>query len=82
MVILIKLEFGDVLFIDEIYCLVWVVEEVFYLVMEDFELDIVLGKGLVVCFIRLELLVFILVGVIICTGFIIGLLRDWFGLTV
>ena len=43
--ILTKLEPGDVLFIDEIHRLARVVEEVLYPAMEDFELDIVLGKG-------------------------------------
>lgn len=42
-VILNELEFGDVLFIDEIYCLLWVVEEMLYFVMEDFYIDIMVG---------------------------------------
>lgn len=53
-VILINFEVCDVFFIDEIYCLNFVVEEVFYFVMEDFEFDFVIGEGLVVCIVCIE----------------------------
>lgn len=79
-VLLINLEVGDVLFVDEIYCFLFIVEEVLYLVMEDFQLDIMIGEGFVVCFIKLDLLLFILVGVIICVGMLINLLCDCFGI--
>lgn len=72
----------DVLFIDEIYCIVWFVEEMLYLVMEDFCVDVVVGKGFGVMLILLEVVLFILVGVIIWLGVLIGLLCDWFGFIV
>lgn len=79
-VILINLEVCDVLFIDEIYCMNLVVEEVFYLVMEDFELDLVIGEGFVVCIVWIELQFFMLVGVMMWLGFLIMLLCDCFGI--
>ncbi|MBT5569526.1 MAG: Holliday junction branch migration DNA helicase RuvB [Acidimicrobiaceae bacterium] len=79
--ILTKLEPGDVLFIDEIHRLARVVEEVLYPAMEDFALDIVLGKGPAARSIRLELPPFTLVGATTRTGLITGPLRDRFGLT-
>ena len=79
--ILTKLEPGDVLFIDEIHRLARAVEEVLYPAMEDFELDIVLGKGPAARSIRLELPAFTLVGATTRTGLITGPLRDRFGLT-
>ena len=79
--ILTKLEPGDILFIDEIHRLARAVEEVLYPAMEDFELDIVLGKGPAARSIRLELPRFTLVGATTRTGLITGLLRDRFGLT-
>jgi len=79
--ILTKLEPGDVLFIDEIHRLSRVVEEVLYPAMEDFELDIILGKGPAARSIRLELPNFTLVGATTRTGLITGPLRDRFGLT-
>ena len=79
--ILTKLELGDVLFIDEIHRLSRAVEEVLYPAMEDFELDIVLGKGPAARSIRLELPRFTLVGATTRTGLITGPLRDRFGLT-
>ncbi len=79
--ILTKLEPGDVLFIDEIHRLARAVEEVLYPAMEDFELDIVLGKGPAARSIRLELPPFTLVGATTRTGLITGPLRDRFGLT-
>jgi Holliday junction DNA helicase RuvB len=79
--ILTKLEPGDILFIDEIHRLARAVEEVLYPAMEDFELDIVLGKGPAARSIRLELPRFTLVGATTRTGLITGPLRDRFGLT-
>jgi len=79
--ILTKLEPGDVLFIDEIHRLARAVEEILYPAMEDFELDIVLGKGPAARSIRLELPAFTLVGATTRTGLITGPLRDRFGLT-
>ena len=79
--ILTKLEPGDVLFIDEIHRLARAVEEVLYPAMEDFELDIVLGKGPAARSIRLELPTFTLGGATPRTGLITGPLRDRFGLT-
>ena len=79
--ILTKLEIGDVLFIDEIHRLARAVEEVLYPAMEDFELDIVLGKGPAARSIRLDLPPFTLVGATTRTGLITGPLRDRFGLT-
>lgn len=54
-VILINFEVWDVLFIDEIYWMNFVVEEVFYFVMEDFEFDFVIGEGFVVWIVWIEL---------------------------
>ena len=78
--ILTKLGDTDVLFIDEIHRLSRSVEEVLYPAMEDFELDIVLGKGPAARSIRLDLPRFCLVGATTRTGLITGPLRDRFGL--
>ena len=78
--ILTKLESGDVLFIDEIHRLPRPVEEVLYPAMEDFRIDIVLGKGPAARSIPLELAPFTLVGATTRTGLITGPLRDRFGL--
>jgi Holliday junction DNA helicase RuvB len=78
--ILTKLEEGDVLFIDEIHRLSRVVEEILYPAMEDFQLDIVVGKGPAASSIRLSLPRFTLVGATTRTGMITGPLRDRFGL--
>ena len=77
--ILTNLDEGDVLFIDEIHRLPRVVEEVLYPAMEDFQLDIVLGKGPSARSIRLDLARFTLVGATTRTGLITGPLRDRFG---
>ncbi len=77
--ILTKLEAGDVLFIDEIHRLARQVEEVLYPAMEDFQLDIVLGKGPAARTLRLDLPPFTLVGATTRTGLITGPLRDRFG---
>ncbi len=78
--ILTKLEEGDVLFIDEIHRLSRAVEEILYPAMEDFQLDIVVGKGPAASSIRLSLPRFTLVGATTRTGMITGPLRDRFGL--
>ena len=74
-----NLDDGDVLFIDEIHRLPRPVEEVLYPAMEDFQLDIVIGKGPSARSIRLELPRFTLVGATTRTGLITGPLRDRFG---
>ncbi|HEX5366316.1 MAG TPA: Holliday junction branch migration DNA helicase RuvB [Acidimicrobiales bacterium] len=79
--ILTQVEDGDVLFVDEIHRLPRAVEEVLYPAMEDFQLDIVLGKGPAARSIRLDLPRFTLVGATTRTGSITGPLRDRFGLT-
>jgi len=78
--ILTNLEERDVLFIDEIHRLNRVVEEVLYPAMEDFTLDIVIGKGPAARSIRLELPRFTLVGATTRTGLLTGPLRDRFGM--
>ncbi|MGI8662338.1 MAG: Holliday junction branch migration DNA helicase RuvB [Acidimicrobiales bacterium] len=78
--VLTNLEEGDVLFIDEIHRLARAVEEVLYPAMEDFQLDIVLGKGPAARSIRLDLPRFTLVGATTRTGLVTGPLRDRFGL--
>jgi len=78
--ILTKLGEGDVLFVDEIHRLSRVVEEILYPAMEDFQLDIVVGKGPAASSIRLTLAPFTLVGATTRTGMITGPLRDRFGL--
>ncbi|MGQ0744205.1 MAG: Holliday junction branch migration DNA helicase RuvB [Acidimicrobiales bacterium] len=77
--VLTNLDPGDVLFIDEIHRLSRVVEEVLYPAMEDFALDIVLGKGPSARSIRLDLPRFTLVGATTRTGLLTGPLRDRFG---
>ncbi len=78
--ILTNLADGDVLFIDEIHRLPKIVEEVLYPAMEDFAIDIVLGKGPAARSIRFDLPRFTLVGATTRTGLISGPLRDRFGL--
>ena len=70
---------GDILFVDEIHRLGRAVEEILYPAMEDFQLDIVLGKGPSARTIRLELPKFTLIGATTRTGLITGPLRDRFG---
>ncbi len=77
--ILTNLDDGDVLFIDEVHRLPRTVEEVLYPAMEDFQLDIVIGKGPSARSIRLDLPRFTLVGATTRTGLITGPLRDRFG---
>ena len=77
--ILTNLEPGDVLFVDEIHRLPRPVEEVLYPAMEDFQLDIVIGKGAGARSIRLDLPRFTLVGATTRTGLLTSPLRDRFG---
>jgi len=77
--ILTNLEVGDVLFIDEIHRLSRIVEEILYPAMEDFELDIIIGKGPSARSLRLGVPRFTLVGATTRTGLITSPLRDRFG---
>ncbi len=77
--ILTDLQDGDVLFIDEIHRLPRPVEEVLYPAMEDFQLDILIGKGPTARSLRLDLPRFTLVGATTRTGLLTGPLRDRFG---
>jgi holliday junction DNA helicase RuvB len=78
--ILTQLDEGDVLFIDELHRLARPVEEVLYPAMEDFQLDIILGRGPAARSLRLDLPRFTLVGATTRTGLLTGPLRDRFGL--
>ncbi len=78
--ILTNLEERDVLFIDEIHRLNRAVEEVLYPAMEDFSLDIVIGKGPAARSLRLDLPRFTLIGATTRTGLLTGPLRDRFGM--
>jgi Holliday junction DNA helicase RuvB len=78
--ILTNLEDGDVLFIDEIHRLPRTVEEVLYPAMEDFQLDLVIGKGPSAHTIRLDLPRFSLIGATTRAGLITGPLRSRFEL--
>ena len=77
--ILTGLKKGDFLFIDEIHRLNKIVEEMLYAAMEDFALDIVLGKGPSAKTVRLNLQKFTLVGATTRIGLISGPMRDRFG---
>lgn len=77
--ILTNLEPGDVLFIDEIHRLNKVVEETLYPAMEDYCLDIVIGKGPGARTVRLDLPKFTIVGATTRAGMLSGPLRDRFG---
>jgi Holliday junction DNA helicase RuvB len=77
--ILTSLEPGDVLFIDEIHRLARSIEEVLYPAMEDFCLDIVIGKGPTARSVRLDLPPFTLVGATTRAGSLSAPLRDRFG---
>lgn len=72
---------GDVLFIDEIHRLNKTVEEILYSAMEDFALDLVLGKGPGARTVRVDLPKFTLIGATTKPGAISAPLRDRFGLT-
>ena len=77
--ILTNLQDGDILFIDEIHRLSRTVEEVLYSAMEDFKLDIVIGKGPAARSIRLDLPKFTIIGATTRTGSLAAPLRDRFG---
>ncbi len=77
--LLTNLEEGDVLFIDEIHRLSRSVEEILYPAMEDFSVDIIIGKGPSARSIRLDLRPFTLVGATTRTGQLTAPLRDRFG---
>lgn len=77
--ILTNLQDGDVLFIDEIHRLSRAVEEVLYSAMEDFKLDIVIGKGPAARSVRLDLPKFTVIGATTRTGSLAAPLRDRFG---
>jgi Holliday junction DNA helicase RuvB len=78
--LLTNLQDGDILFIDEIHRLHRVVEEVLYSAMEDFKLDIMLGKGPSARSLRLDLPKFTIIGATTRTGALAAPLRDRFGM--
>ncbi len=78
--LLTNLQDGDILFIDEIHRLHRSVEEVLYSAMEDFKLDIMLGKGPSARSLRLDLPRFTIIGATTRTGSLAAPLRDRFGL--
>lgn len=77
--ILTNLADGDILFIDEIHRLSRTVEEVLYAAMEDYKLDIVIGKGPGARSVRLDLPKFTVIGATTRTGSLAAPLRDRFG---
>ena len=77
--ILTNLNDGDVLFIDEIHRLGRAVEEILYSAMEDFKLDIVIGKGPAARSVRIDLPRFTVIGATTRTGSLAAPLRDRFG---
>ena len=79
--ILTNLDAGDVLFVDEIHRLNHQIEEILYPAMEDFFLDIVIGKGPAARSIRIDVPRFTLVGATTRTGLLTGPLRDRFGIS-
>ena len=78
--LLTNLQDGDILFIDEIHRLHRSVEEVLYSAMEDFKLDIMLGKGPSARSLRLDLPKFTIIGATTRTGSLAAPLRDRFGM--
>ncbi|HUD05825.1 MAG TPA: Holliday junction branch migration DNA helicase RuvB [Candidatus Saccharimonadales bacterium] len=78
--LLTNLSDGDILFIDEIHRLHRTVEEVLYSAMEDFKLDIMLGKGPSARSLRLDIPKFTLIGATTRTGALAAPLRDRFGM--
>jgi len=78
--ILTNLEDGDVLFVDEIHRLSKAIEETLYPAMEDYALDIVIGKGPSARTVRIDLPKFTLVGATTRFGLLTGPFRDRFGL--
>ncbi|MBI4101053.1 Holliday junction branch migration DNA helicase RuvB [Candidatus Microgenomates bacterium] len=78
--LLTNLQDGDVLFIDEVHRLPRTVEEILYPAMEDFRLDIILGKGPSARSLRLDLPKFTMIGATTRVGTISGALRNRFGM--
>ena len=78
--ILTSLSQGDILFIDEIHRLSRQVEEVLYPALEDFSLDIIIGKGPAARSIRIDLKPFTLIGATTRSGMISSPMRDRFGM--
>ena len=78
--ILNNLQEGDILFVDEIHRLNRQVEEVLYPAMEDFAIDIIIGKGSTARSVRLDLPHFTLVGATTRAGLLTAPLRDRFGM--
>ena len=72
---------GDVMFIDEIHRIARPVEEMLYLAMEDFRVDVIVGKGPGATSIPLDVAPFTLVGATTRSGALTGPLRDRFGFT-
>ena len=72
---------GDVLFIDEIHRIARPAEEMLYMAMEDFRIDVIVGKGPGATSIPLEIPPFTLVGATTRAGMLTGPLRDRFGFT-
>lgn len=79
--ILTNLEAGDILFIDEIHRLNKTVEEILYPAMEDYALDIVMGKGPSARTLRLDLPKFTIIGATTLASLLSSPLRDRFGIT-
>jgi Holliday junction DNA helicase RuvB len=79
--LLTNLQENDILFIDEIHRLNKIVEEVLYPAMEDYALDIVLGKGAGAKAVRIDLPKFTLIGATTRVGLLSAPLRDRFGMT-
>lgn len=79
--ILTNLEAGDILFIDEIHRLNKTVEEILYPAMEDYALDIVMGKGPSARILRLDLPKFTIIGATTLASLLSAPLRDRFGIT-
>lgn len=77
--ILTNLQDGDILFIDEIHRMPRAIEEILYSAMEDFKLDIIIGKGPAARSVRLDLPKFTVVGATTRTGSLAAPLRDRFG---
>ncbi len=78
--LLTNLDYGDVLFIDEIHRINHRIEEVLYPAMEDYKIDIVMGEGVSARSIKLELEPFTLVGATTRSGLLTSPLRDRFGI--
>lgn len=79
--ILTNLEYGDILFIDEIHRMNKMIEEILYPAMEDFALDIIIGKGPSARTLRLDLNRFTIIGATTKISIISSPLRDRFGAT-